>query len=144
MKALRTLLLALPLVLLLLFLLLALSPATTLAANSDFTVSVDTLPHGVGPKGGTVSLNVTVHNEGATDITWLDVVVNTQAGFSERITHTITPGHSYGIGMSLPLAPADLGKQLIVQVAMNNNASSNPDGVKMVHVQVARIDHSCQ
>lgn len=124
----------------LLLLLIGLSPGPALAADSDFRISVNPLLFGLGPKGGSVTPDVSVWNEGDTDITWINVVVNTQAGFSRRVTHTIAPGDSYTIGLSLPLAAADVGKQLLVQVSMNNDGSANPDGVKMASIRVDRID----
>jgi len=116
-----------------------LAPGSALAADSDFDVSFEVFPGEVGYNGGNVQLTIRVDNNGATNITWLDVVVNTTAPYSQRWTGTIAPGSYRTLAFNVPFQWSDLGVSRILQVSMNNNTTANPDGVKMMNFQVGKI-----
>ncbi|MCK5129094.1 MAG: hypothetical protein KAQ68_04540, partial [Clostridiales bacterium] len=112
-------------------LMVSIFPTTAIATNSDFDVEYEFNPEIVPFKGGNVQMVLQVENKGTTNITWVDVVVNTAAPYSERWTGTIVPGAIRTISFWIPFAEDDLNIQKILQVSMNNNITANPDGVKM-------------
>jgi hypothetical protein len=124
------------LLLLVLLAVMMLAPAGVRAANDDFAVSYSFYPDRVGYKGADVALTLTVTNEGTTNITWVDVVVNTHTAFSERWTATINPGHDRAYVFTIPFEPEDLDNDKILQVAINNDGDTNPDGVQMFHFEI--------
>lgn len=117
-----------------------LAPAYVQAANDDFEVEYAFSPDQVGYRGADAALTLTVTNEGSTNITWLDVVINTQSTYSEHWTGTIAPGHSRTLSYIVPFNPADLNKDKILQVAINNDSDTNPDGVQMFHFEIEAVE----
>lgn len=124
----------------LLLLLIGLTPGPALAADSDFEVSFSPFPVCLGYKGGEVEMIFRVSNVGATDITWVNVVVNTEAGYSHRWNVTIRPGMMRELEVDVPYSRRDLEKDRIIQISMNNNMTANPDGIKTFRLNVDFID----
>ncbi len=118
---------------------LCFAPGVARADDDDFDVSFNFYPHEMGYNGGNAVFSLTVANNGETDITWLDVVINTSATYSHRFTGNIEPDSQRSLEFSVPLTGSDLGKTRILQVAMNNNSTANPDGLKMMNFQIGKI-----
>ncbi len=124
-----------------------LTPGIALADDDDFDVRFEISPQDVGFWGGIADVIVTVTNTGETNITWIEVRINNERPYTGDWTGTIPPGESRTISFSPRFATADLETPRILQVSMNNNATANPDGVKMMNFQVGEItnifDASC-
>ncbi len=115
------------------------SPINAAAANDDFDVEYSFSPEVVGFKGADVQLVLKIENTGSTDITWIDVVINTETTYTQRWTGTITPGSVRTISFLVHFGENDLDEDKILQVSMNNNSSANPDGLKMFNFQIDSI-----
>ncbi len=108
----------------------------TYAANEDFDVAYNFSPELVGSKGADVHLTLTIRNTGSTNITWIDVVINTTTTYYQRWTGTITPGSTRRLSYIVPFESSDLEKNKILQVSMNNDMDTNNDGVKMFNFEI--------
>ena len=137
MRSLKTVLLGLIVALAALTVLLFVAPGPALAADSDFEVEYEFSPDLVGRDGGVVQLLLTVRNTGPTNITWLNVVINTATPFSSRWTGTIVPGASRRLSFNVTFSGRDLNTRKLLQVSMNNNSSANPDGVKTLPFELS-------
>jgi len=80
--------------------------------------------------GGESQLVLTIRNTGPTDITWVDVVINTASTYNQHWAATIRPGTSRTVTYIVPFSRDDVNKSKILQVSMNNNSTANPDGLK--------------
>lgn len=90
-------------------------------------------PGGLGYLGGYVRLILHVTNEGATNIDKVTAVINLKAGFSQTWTGTIAPGEEKKIVFDdIHFTEDDVNVQRFLQVAINNDGDTNPDGVQMV------------
>lgn len=115
------------------------APVNTLADNDDFQVDNEFSPNPAGYLGGNIALNLGITNTGPKDITWVDVVINTQNIYTQHWSGTIAPGGRQTISLLVPFAPDDVNKAKILQVSMNNNSSSNPDGIYMDRFEIEGI-----
>lgn len=128
-------------ILLIIFAFFILPNPHALAANDDFEVEYEFFPETMGYKGGNVQLVLDIENTGTTNITWIDVVINTAATFSQRWTGTILAGSSRTISFTVPFREEDLNVRKILQVSMNNNITTNPDGIKMFNFELEGLSY---
>ncbi len=117
------------------------SPIDADAADDDFDVEYSFYPEVIGYKGTDVQLVLKIENTGTSNITWFDVVVNTETTYSQRWTGTIAPGTTRTLSFNVPFGENDLDVTKILQVSMNNNSSANPDGLKMFSFQLDSITY---
>ena len=116
-------------------------PITSYAADDDFEVSYSFSPNPLGKAGGDVQLRLTIRNTGTTNITWVDVVINTASAYNRHWSATITPGSSRTVTYIVPFGSSDVNKEKLLQVSMNNNITANPDGVKMFRFEIDGSDN---
>lgn len=126
-------LLMLVLVVLLVF---AIMPPGVLATDDDFEIAYTVSPNPVGYMGGDIRLLLTVTNTGPTNITWVDVNINTNTPYYQHWTGTITPGAHRTISFMVPFTPSDLDEEKVLLVSMNNNSTANPDGINISKFEI--------
>jgi|GEM_PF-4219221 hypothetical protein len=129
------------LILLILLLVFAAVPITAQGADSDFDVTYDLAFSSLPYKGGTMRITINVYNNGSSNITWVDAIVNLASPYyMDRWSGTITPGGHESINMYVPFKQTDLDKDVWLQVSMNNDIDTNPDGVWMRKIRVNSND----
>lgn len=117
------------------------NPSPALTAHDDFEITLTVSPHTIAERGGIIYVAINVSNVGPMAITWVRVGASTTTPYSEQWNGSIAAGASKTITFGIPFDAADLDREILAAISMNNDGDADLDGKIVRMITVASEDN---